>query len=77
MRANEQDLWAGAQWLEWALNDYVQDEDDVGRAESIQRCIEYLRAESDRREYRKTLAAAKRDYAAEHGIKVSQVRVRR
>ena len=77
MKANAQDLWAGAQWLEWALDDYVEDKDDEGMADSIRRCIEYLRAESDRRENRTALAAAKREYAAEHGIKISQVRVKR
>ena len=82
MKADYQDLWAGAQWLEWALDDYV-DADEVNEtgatsmADSIRRCIEYLRAESDRRENRTALAAAKREYAAEHGIKISQVRVKR
>ena len=82
MKATAQDLWVGAKWLEWALDDYfssatfdVQDDHDAKRVKQVQRCIEYLKAESDRREKRTALAAAKREYAAAHGIKVSQVRV--
>jgi hypothetical protein len=76
MKATAQDLWAGAHWLECALDDYADDEASQEIAEGIGRCIEYLRAESDRREARAALAAAKREYAAAHGIKVSQVKVK-
>jgi hypothetical protein len=76
MKATAQDLWAGAHWLGCALDDFADDDASQEIAEGIRRCIEYLMAESDRRDARSALAVAKREYAAAHGIKVSQVRVK-
>jgi hypothetical protein len=74
VKASAQDLIVGANWLRSALEGYNEGEFDDIQA-SVELCIAYLDAEIERREARSELAARKRAYAVEHGLKVSQVRV--
>ena len=74
MKASAQDLIVGANWLRAALEGYG-DDDNMDIQDAVERCIAYFDQEVERREARSELAAAKREYAAAHGIKVSQVRV--
>ena len=79
-KANAQDLIVGANWLRAELEDFncndLLEADELSHIrEAVERCIAFLDDEVERREARSELAAAKREYAAAHGIKVSQVRV--
>ena len=66
------DLWRALEWL--ALYDAG---DDAEVAQSFANVVAYLSFAADSKEQRETLAEAKRQYAKTHGIKISQVRLKK
>jgi len=73
MKAKAQDLITGANWLRAALEGYG-DDDCLDIQAAVERCIAFLDNEVERREAMSELASQKRRYAAENGLKFSQVR---
>lgn len=66
------DLWFAMEWL--AL--YSAD-DDLEVAQSLANVIGFLDSAANSKEKRENLAEAKKQYAKAHGIKVSQVRLKK
>jgi hypothetical protein len=66
------DLWRALEWL--ALYDAG---DDLEVAQSFANVIGFLDSAANSKEKREILAEAKREYAKTHGIKVSQVRLKK
>ena len=66
------DLWRGLEWI--ALYDAG---DDAELAQSLANVVAFLSIAADTKEKRESLAKAKKAYAKAHGIKVSQVRVKK
>ena len=66
------DLWRALEWL--ALYDAG---DDLEVAQSFANVIGFLDSAANSKEKREILAEAKRQYAKDHGIKVSQVRLKK
>ena len=66
------DLWRALEWL--ALYDA---DDDVEVAQSLANVVAFLSIAADTKEKRENLAEAKKEYAKAHGIKVSQVRLKK
>lgn len=66
------DLWRALEWL--ALYDAG---DDLEVAQSFANVIGFLDSAANSKEKREILAEAKREYAKAHGIKVSQVRLKK
>lgn len=66
------DLLGAAEWLAT-----YQVSDDMELAQSLANVIAFLELTSVSRNKRSALAEAKRRYAKEHGIKVSQVKVKK
>ena len=65
------DLAFAAEWL----GGYEADDSET--AQALANVIAFLDRTAEQKRNRTALAAAKRDYAAEHGIPVSQVRIRK
>jgi Zn-dependent M32 family carboxypeptidase len=66
------DLWRALEWL--ALYDAG---DDLEVAQSLANVVAFLSSAADTKEKREVIAEAKRQYAKAHGIKVSQVRLKK
>jgi hypothetical protein len=66
------DLWTALEWI--ALYDAG---DDVELAQSLSNVVAFLSITADTKEKREIVAKAKRQYAKAHGIKVSQVRLKK
>jgi hypothetical protein len=66
------DLWRALEWL--ALYDAG---DDLEVAQSLANVVAFLSFTADTKEKREVIAKAKRQYAKAHGIKVSQVRLKK
>jgi hypothetical protein len=66
------DLWRALEWL--ALYDAG---DDLEVAQSLANVVAFLSFTADTKEKREVIAEAKRQYAKAHGIKVSQVRLKK
>jgi hypothetical protein len=66
------DLWRALEWL--ALYDA---DDDLEVAQSLANVVAFLSIAADTKEKREILAEAKKEYAKAHGIKVSQVRLKK
>jgi hypothetical protein len=66
------DLWTALEWV--ALYDAG---DDVELAQSLSNVVAFLSFTADTKEKRDIVAKAKRQYAKQHGIKVSQVRLKK
>jgi hypothetical protein len=66
------DLWRALEWL--ALYDAG---DSVEIAQSLANVVAFLSFAADTKEKREILAKAKKQYAEAHGIKVSQVRLKK
>jgi hypothetical protein len=66
------DLWTALEWI--ALYDAG---DDVELAQSLSNVVAFLSITADTKEKREIVAKAKRQYAKTHGIKVSQVRLKK
>jgi len=66
------DLWRALEWL--ALYDAG---DDLEVAQSLANVVAFLSIAADAKENREILVEAKREYAKAHGIKVSQVRLKK
>lgn len=71
--ANSYDLITAAEWL----STYGAENADDPVAQSMANVIAFLLRKADQQTHRANLAAAKREYAAAHGIPVSAVRVKR
>jgi hypothetical protein len=69
---NEIDLLGAAEWLAT-----YQVGSDLEQAQSLANVIAFLDLTVQSRRNRKTLAEAKRQYAATHGVKVSQVKIKK
>ena len=66
------DLWRALEWL--ALYDAG---DDLEVAQSLANVVGFLSIAADSKEKREILVEAKKQYAKAHGIKVSQVRLKK
>lgn len=66
------DLWRALEWL--ALYDA---DGDLEVAQSFANVIGFLDSAANSKEKREILAEAKKEYAKAHGIKVSQVRLKK
>jgi hypothetical protein len=66
------DLWRALEWL--ALYDA---DDDLEVAQSLANVVAFLSIAADTKEKREVIAEAKRQYAKAHGLKVSQVRIKK
>jgi hypothetical protein len=66
------DLWRALEWI--ALYDAG---DDAELAQSLSNVVAFLTFAADSKEKREILAEAKKEYAKRHGIKVSQVRLKK
>ena len=66
------DLWRALEWL--ALYDAG---DDLEVAQSLANVVAFLSIAADTKEKREVIAEAKRQYAKAHGLKVSQVRIKK
>jgi len=66
------DLWTALEWI--ALYDAG---DDVELAQSLSNVVAFLSITADTKEKREIVTKAKRQYAKAHGIKVSQVRLKK
>ena len=66
------DLWRALEWI--ALYDAG---DDVELAQSLANVLAFLSFAADSKEKRQIIAKAKKQYAEAHGIKVSQVRMKK
>ena len=66
------DLWRALEWL--ALYDAG---DDLEIAQSLANVVGFLSIAADSKEKREILVEAKKQYAKAHGIKVSQVRLKK
>ena len=66
------DLWRALEWL--ALYDAG---DDLEIAQSLANVVGFLSIAADSKEKREILVEAKQEYAKAHGIKVSQVRLKK
>ena len=66
------DLWRALEWL--ALYDAG---DDLEVAQSLANVVAFLSSAADSKEKREVIAEAKRQYAKAHGLKVSQVRIKK
>ena len=66
------DLWIALEWL--ALYDAG---DDLEVAQSLANVVAFLSIAADAKENREILVEEKREYAKAHGIKVSQVRLKK
>lgn len=71
--ADSCDLITAAEWL----STYGAENADDPVAQSMANVIAFLLRKADQQTHRANLAAAKREYAAAHGIPVSAVRVKR
>lgn len=69
---SEGDLWFAMEWV--ALYDAG---DDLEVAQSLANVVAFLSAAADSKEKRENLSEAKKQYAKAHGIKVSQVRLKK
>lgn len=67
------DLWSAAEWL--AL--YQTDIDDSTVGQSFANVIAFLQLTAQSKQKRSVLAQAKREYAKQKGIPVSQVRIKK
>ena len=74
MKASAQDLIVGASWLRAELETLNEDIVLEDLIKAVERCIAFLDNEVERREAMSELASQKRRYAAENGLKPSQVR---
>lgn len=70
-KVSESDLWSAMEWLAM----YQAESPDEEIAQALANVIGMLQGKAEQMAGRKAMAAAKRAYAAEHGIPVSQVRV--
>jgi hypothetical protein len=66
------DLWRALEWI--ALYDAG---DDAELAQSLANVVAFLSFAADSKEKRQIVAKAKKQYAEAHGIKVSQVRLKK
>ena len=66
------DLWTALEWV--ALYDAG---DDVELAQSLANVVAFLSFTADSKEKRQIVAKAKKQYAEQHGLKVSQVRMKK
>jgi hypothetical protein len=66
------DLWRALEWI--ALYDAG---DDAELAQSLSNVVAFLSFAADSKEKRQIVAKAKKQYAEAHGIKVSQVRLKK